>query len=114
MTGSISHEQAIDALDIAFTRKGIRTMRQILVWCEGHKGYIDLGAFTSRGLIACEVERSPARIGRDLTKAIHAQAARLWIVVLNHRVKVRVRKKLAALNVQENDFLAVFTLPQAI
>ena len=96
MNGSNLHEQAIDTLEAAFTEKGIRTARQVLVWCGEHKGYIDLGAYTSSGMIACEIERSPARIKRDLTKAMYSQAIQLWIVVLNNRVKARVRKKLTA------------------
>jgi hypothetical protein len=114
MKGLFEHEQAIDDLDDAFSRRRIRTMRQILVWYEGNRGFIDLGAFTNRGLIACEIERSTARIDRDLAKAVHARAFQLWIVVLNHRMRTRVRKRLAALKTQENDFLAVLTLPQAI
>ena len=114
MNGSDSHEQAIDKLEAAFIEKGIGTARQVFVWCDGRKGYIDLEAFTSSGMIACEIERSPARVDRDLTKAMHSHAIRLWIVVLNHRVKARVRKKLTALNVQENKFLSIFTVPQAV
>ena len=114
MNGNESHERAIGALEAALTQRGIRTARQILVWCDGRKGFIDLGAFTESGLIAIEVERSTERIARDLTKARQARAVQLWIVVLNRGVKTRVREKLAALNARENEFLSVFTLPESI
>ena len=114
MKGSFVHEQAIDELAGAFRRQRVRTARQVLVNHGGRKGFIDLVAYTPAGTIAVELERSPARVDRDLSKGMDIGAQRLWIVVPNRRVAIGVKSRLAALGVRENKFLSVFTIPEAI
>ncbi len=114
MNGSYVHEQAIDEIDSAFCLRGIKTARQVMVEDNGHRGFIDLVAFASHGPIALEIERTPQRIARDLSKAMKLGAEKLWIVATNHRVAVRVRRQLELMQVRENEFLSVFTIPQAL
>lgn len=73
-----------------------------------------MGALTRDGLIACEIERSSVRVQQDLEKAMYSQAVRLWIIVLNKRMKASIQRRLSALNVREDEFLSVFTLPESL
>ena len=114
MNGSYVHEQIIDELDAAFVRQGIRTARQVLAARNRRKGFIDLVAFARGGSIAIEVERVEARLARDLMKAMDIDAAKLWIVVPNDRIGVRVRRRLATLQVRETEFLSVLALGQSL
>lgn len=109
MRGKFLHNHLVAQLALQFRRLGAIVKQEHYFRQDCVQGFIDLLIHFQGRLIACEVELSDARVGRDIKKAKAVSAVLLLIVVPNNRVARAVRHELAIQKAPPNLTIICFT-----